>query len=951
VCKTIVSIFSIFFITHCIAQNTNLGLNPPSVEWQQIDTEKAQIIFPETWETQAQRIANLIHYMDQNNRRSIGDKSKKISVILQNQSTISNGFVATGPHRAELFTMPPQFNFLGTGNWLDLLTIHEYRHVQQLTNAKTGITGLIHKVLGDSPFRISTTLSLPRWYFEGDAIVFETALTDTGRGSVPDFLREYRALVKEERKFGYEKASARSLKDFVPDHWHLGYLMNAYVREQYGQKVFEKALKDAVSYRGIFYPFNRSLKKQTGNASPSLYEEMWNNLSQKWPERNTEKNGNEVVNKLSRPTYINYRSPFFWKDGVIVEKDGFNTIRTFYLIDQDRNEKKITSRGINVIPNPTLSVNNNLMVWAEARFGVRWLNEDYSVIVKYDLEKQRKEVLTHKTQYFSPSISPDGAKIVAVEYTETGDSHLIILNAENGQVLKSLANRENLFYAFPQWDDEGEQIISVARKGHQNALISHRPDQSEYDILIDYNQFLITEPFPHRGWIFFSASFTGIDNIFALNTESDNIFQVTDAHAGAYQASVSENGEFLVYSDYTSQGYDIKKIKIDPANWEEIDLHSLKKDFPYTSTFTNFEGGNILAKFPDLQYPVRKYKPWHNLINVHSFEPFIIPPQYGLDILSKNKMTSVSGRLGYRYNTNENFGQVRGELTYGGFFPLLHVSGVSETERERFHPLVNAAGDSLRIIVREWEERDISIGTTLPLNVSHHNYAAQVSPFFNFHFIEVEHERPEDRFRNGSLNAIDFGISFSRSQATAPQFILPRFAQILDISYKKSINNNFNRGAVFQSTLNLIFPGLFKNHGLWLQHSFKSEDFTDDYKFPDLFVYPRGYPTLFYDRINRFSFNYVLPLFYPDIGLGPIAFLKRIKANLFFDYTQRAIDPIGQFVFRDRNFNSTGIELTVDLRFLRLFEIDTGLRYSHLLNNENVGFNANRFDFILRTIN
>ena len=52
-----------------------------------------------------------------------------------------------------------------------------------------------------------------------------------------------------------------------------------------------------------------------------------------------------------------------------------------------------------------------------------------------------------------------------------------------------------------------------------------------------------------------------------------------------------------------------------------------------------------------------------------------------------------------------------------------------------------------------------------------------------------------------------------------------------------------------------------------------------------------------------------------------------------------------------RNINSTGVELRFDFRAFRLLEIDAGVRYSYLLN-ENLAPNGNvhQFDFLVISI-
>ena len=138
-------------------------------------------------------------------------------VVLQNQTAVSNGFVTVGPRRTEFFTMSPQrANFLGTFDWLDLLALHEYRHVVQYDKSRTGLTGFLANVLGEYTLSAVSHAAVPQWFWEGDAVGVETALSNSGRGRIPQFGAVFRANLLEKSSFNYSKQFLGSYKDFIP---------------------------------------------------------------------------------------------------------------------------------------------------------------------------------------------------------------------------------------------------------------------------------------------------------------------------------------------------------------------------------------------------------------------------------------------------------------------------------------------------------------------------------------------------------------------------------------------------------------------------------------------------------------------------------------------------------------------------------------------------------------
>ena len=129
----------VIFSYRLMAQSYNIGLNPPTIQWKYIENDATKIIYQEGIYSQAARIANVIQKLSDSSYFSLGPKKEQVSIILQNQSITPNAFVAVGPFRSEFYTNPPQNNFGGAIDWNDLLAIHEYRHVQQLQNARINI--------------------------------------------------------------------------------------------------------------------------------------------------------------------------------------------------------------------------------------------------------------------------------------------------------------------------------------------------------------------------------------------------------------------------------------------------------------------------------------------------------------------------------------------------------------------------------------------------------------------------------------------------------------------------------------------------------------------------------------------------------------------------------------------------------------------------------------------
>ena len=172
---------------------------PPKIKYSQINTAHFRVIYPEGFSAQGQRMANTLEHLYAPVSKTLGrEPLKRTPIILQNKNSIANGFVTLGPRRSEFYTTTPQnANLLGNNDWLDLLAIHEFRHVVQYDRSRTGFTGLIYYLLGEFTQNAVASGSVPSWFWEGDAVDIETAMSRSGRGRLPEFSIAFRANLLE----------------------------------------------------------------------------------------------------------------------------------------------------------------------------------------------------------------------------------------------------------------------------------------------------------------------------------------------------------------------------------------------------------------------------------------------------------------------------------------------------------------------------------------------------------------------------------------------------------------------------------------------------------------------------------------------------------------------------------------------------------------------------------
>ena len=160
------------------AQFYSNGQNASSVNWRQIKTKYFQIIFPEDFKGKAQELANIISYANKQSREHLSSEPKRISIIIQNNTTVDNGFVTLAPWRSEFYSVANQEN--EGVDWLKKLAVHEYRHIVQLEKFREGVGKVLYVLMGEQGLGALTLLTTPLWFLEGDAVSIETLKTKVG---------------------------------------------------------------------------------------------------------------------------------------------------------------------------------------------------------------------------------------------------------------------------------------------------------------------------------------------------------------------------------------------------------------------------------------------------------------------------------------------------------------------------------------------------------------------------------------------------------------------------------------------------------------------------------------------------------------------------------------------------------------------------------------------------
>lgn len=911
-------LFCLFFI-QCYACGQQFGGTPPSVKWRQIDTDTARIIFPQGLDSQASRVATLMHLQAANNRMPLGKRLKKIQVVLQNQTVIPNGYVGLGPYRSELYLTPPTETFSqGTIPWTDQLALHEYRHVQQFNNFHNGLSKLMATLFGQEGYALAVNASIPDWFYEGDAVYTETVLTRQGRGRLPLFQNAYPALWAGGKRYSWMKLRNGSLKDYVPGHYDLGYLLVSYGYGKYGDDFWQKVTHDASAFKGLFYPFQKAVQKHTGISYRAFRESALAWYRQKADSAGHRKEIPVQVQNITpgnQRVVENYLFPYaIGQDSVLALKTSYNRRPVFIIKNKDR-EHRIRVRDIAV--DDQYSYRNGKIVYAAYENDARWRWRNYSVLKLLDIATGKQVRLTKKTKYFTPDIDASGRYVVAAEQAANGTSSLHLLNVATGEVEKKIPAWGGHVFTDPKFLNT-DTVVVVVRLPDGKSVLGLADWVSGSIIRLTPPSYQVAgNPSVVRDAVYFTASYEGLDHVYVLKLKEKKIYRLTNGSLGEY--FVNAGDEKITWSAFTADGYQLQQADKEALLRQADPVQVQEEVLPL---FAIQSGGTpALLPVPLRQFDSRPYLKSKNLINFHSWRPYYEDPLFYFSLYGENILNTLQTEIYYQYNENDKTNAVGAGIVFGQWFPHLQA-GVEYTFDRQVQ-----AGNKLK----QWSQLDSRIGFSIPLSRVKGRTVNYFTAGTNYHYrSDFNKGIYKDSFATIQFGYLHHYIQWGSQVEMARQHIYPRLGYNLLVQHRY-ITNRYKSWQVHTAGA-LYLPGALPAHSLVLTGAYLETD-TVNAAFGNSFAYPRGYNALYFPTVAsmwRTSANYHFPLLYPDRGFANILYIQRVRGNVFFDY--------GKVFSKDKRSSASqrtvGGEFYFDTKWWNQYALTFGFRISHLLDRD-----------------
>jgi hypothetical protein len=204
--------------------------------------------------------------------------------------------------------------------------------------------------------------------------------------------------------------------------------------------------------------------------------------------------------------------------------------------------------------------------------------------------------------------------------------------------------------------------------------------------------------------------------------------------------------------------------------------------------------------------------------------------------------------------------------------------------------------------------------------------------------LEYEHNSTHFFINGTEHNGLHYMHAFlyaTRYLRMSHKDLFPRLGGYFSASYTNTPWDEGQLGSMFSVQGGIYLPGIGTHHHLLLKGGWQKQDPGLYYIPINRIDLPRGYVSAISGEIKTFSADYALPLVYPDWAVEPLIYLKRIRADLFYDWSNGTDILEGKDKYYTGTYQSTGAELLADFHAGRIIvPFSSGVRMGYLLNSK-----------------
>ena len=857
------------------AQYYSWGADPTYMHWYRLKGDKIDVIYPDT----ARTLGYKMMYYAQAVKPSIGfgfrHGAMKIPFVIHPENFSSNGMVMWLPKRVEILSSPAVNSY--SMPWLKQLAAHEYRHAVQYNNLNRGFVRVFSYILGQQSSTIGL-LFMPLWGLEGDATLSETQMSSYGRALQPSFTMHYRAM----GNIGLERYESKwfcgSYKEYIPDHYKLGYQITSYANTKYDENVWNNVVRYAVRNPYVLATTYVGMKRYYNTSTKKLFRETFADLNDYWNSLPYQPNTSTQLSAERKEGYTQYRYPQYIDKGEILSlRETLDNPSAFVLTDKATGKDERVAYTGSVSSRPSAVVGGRVW-WTEYRRSALFAERINSKLCYMDIHRGRTKTLNRldKALYATP-ISEN--ELAWVEYTPNGEYHIVRGNPTlrpceeylrvdvPGNVeIHGLAydNYTSALY-FIATDDDGMWIGRVGK----NRELEHIT-RGAYITISDLRA--------KDGVLYFGSIQSGKDEVHCYDLRTSTEYQISASTYGSFSPMPSSR-DTVVMTTYDRYGYHLAEQAVVRDTLPKVTYSTLPRNVvnPQRRRWgtvnldtVHFVGVDSMQSFARAQKGKavrdKRYSGPAHLFNIHSwapvsYDPFSLSEEGAMDfnlgatVMSQNLLSTASGFLTWGWNAKEGHifkGAFRYyglgvnlsiNATYGGTQQLYsaytylydpftkgYKAVLGGQEGYVVNPVTGNKEQVLNNVPKRGKYYNIGAMASLPLyfQSGYHTRYVQVSAGYNYsNGLVAKVDKLSVELGKGSVSNIakigyeegvhllQFGAGYQDQVRMAHKDFLPRWGQVFSFNYALNPGDRNFRHLVSVYGKG-YFPGVAKHHSLSL---------------------------------------------------------------------------------------------------------------------------------------
>ncbi len=886
-------------------QFTASGTDPAKVKWSYIETTNYKIIYPRGLDSLAFEYANSLEKYSAVLGNTCGyfpnEKYRKpMPVVLHPYNSYSNGFVSWAPRSMNLFTTPEAYDPESTP-WMDQLAVHEGRHVAQMQFVRgdrffRGMEGIIGELWAGAASAI--------WpgpvFFEGDAVVAETALTKGGRGRSAQFLEYYRVSFADSLYRNFWQWRYSSQKRYTPDYYRVGYMLFAGMRTTFDEPQFTNYYYSRLFGKKLypFYNLQKSVKEVSGLKFKDAFRKIEEDFGAEWAANDSlrvpETFGKRVT--AEPRLYHQFSSIRPAENGLYATRRGLSLPEELVFVGYGGKIKRLSA--FSSLHSRLSGDYKNGLYWTEYRANSRWELSSTSVLRSYN---GTKITLAKGERYYNPvrigdSISltsylPSGEMGIAVLDAKTASKKAFFRSPDGLQPVESVINNKELYASGISSDGFG---------------IYRLPD---WECVLGPSNVMIKGLFEKDGALWFTCDLSGVDELYSFDVSSGTLLQRTSTKFGAddfcftdgkmyfTQPGVKDKAIYCIPEDSLLS----RKVVFEPLPRPRADKLSAQEimkpqeDFvAQTSGPKNYSKSANLFKFHSWAPLYVEY----DITRTMAYELTSMPALPGVSFWFQNDLSTSYGQVGISYGPHINAENkiiwrpaAHAQWVYTGLLPVLEVKADFNPRSAVYNNFNIEKTPENRIVatsvtqILEKPYFELALGSYLPLSFSSGGWRRGIIPSFfltinndEFRLITEENIRISQHFEYKSNMGLftNIGLKAYTMLPTPSSCIFPRWGIGGEMVFMDYPLMRQTYGKVAAGGLYTYVPGILRTHGLRLAAS-ASMNYGNDW-----------------NRTFKYSASaeYAMPFLALDwSGLSPWFYVRNFELRGYFSVDNTIVQP------------------------------------------------------------